>query len=145
MGFCIAIACDHGGFDLKAGLCRFLEASGHTLVDLGTDSLDSVDYPDKAHALAEEITHSRADFGILICGTGIGISIAANRHKGIRAALCTDSFMAKMAREHNDANVLCLGGRVIGPALAEDIVTAFLSGKFQGDRHIRRLSKIEIQ
>jgi ribose 5-phosphate isomerase B len=145
MGFSIAIACDHGGFELKAGLCRFLEDAGHTLIDLGTDSLESVDYPDKAHALAEEIIRSRADFGILICGTGIGISIAANRHKGIRAALCTDSYMAKMAREHNDANVLCLGGRIIGPSLAEDIAQAFLSGKFQGGRHARRLSKIEIQ
>ena len=145
MGFSIAIACDHGGFELKVGLCRFLEASGHTVVDLGVDTPESADYPDKAHALAEEILQARADLGILICGTGIGMSIAANRCKGIRAALCTNSYMAKMAREHNDANVLCLGGRVVGPALAENIVTEFLSGKFQGGRHVRRLEKIEFQ
>ena len=145
MGYTIAIACDHGGYELKAGLCKFLEAKGHTLINLGVDGPDSVDYPDKAHALAAEILHGHAAFGILICGTGIGISIAANRHVGIRAALCTDSYMAKMAREHNDANVLCMGGRIVGPALAEDIVSAFLSGEFQGDRHIRRIAKIEIQ
>ena len=145
MGYTIAIACDHGGYELKAGLCEFLETKGHTLINLGVDSSASVDYPEKAHALAEEILQGRATLGILICGTGIGISIAANRHAGIRAALCTDSCMAKLAREHNDANVLCMGGRIIGPALAEDIVTSFLSSNFLGDRHMRRIAKIEIQ
>lgn len=145
MGLRIAIACDHGGFELKDKLMSFLGGTGNTIINLGVDSADSVDYPDKAHALAAEILAGRADTGILICGTGIGVSIAANRHTGIRAALCTDPYMARMAREHNNANVLCLGGRIVGSALAEDIVRSFLSNKFQGDRHIRRLNKIEFQ
>ena len=145
MGTTIAIACDHGGYELKESLCSYLKAAGHTLVNLGVDAPNSVDYPDKAHALAEVILKGEARLGILVCGTGIGISIAANRHDGIRAALCTDSYMARMAREHNDANVLCMGGRVIGPSLAEDIVDSFLSGEFQGDRHERRIAKIEIR
>ena len=145
MGNRIAIACDHGGFELKTFLLKHLERAGHTVINLGVDDTKSVDYPDKAKELSSEILEGRAQFGILVCGTGIGICIAANRHKGIRAALCTNSFMAKMARAHNDANVLCLGGRVIGPALAEDIVDVFLSSGFEGDRHIRRITKIESQ
>ncbi len=145
MSLRIALACDHGGFELKESLGRFLDTVGHTVVNLGVDNTDSVDYPDKAHELASVMLQGKADFGILICGTGIGIGIAANRHAGIRAALCTNSYMAKMAREHNDANVLCLGARVIGSALAEDIVATFLAAEFQGGRHTQRLSKIDLQ
>jgi ribose 5-phosphate isomerase B len=145
MSMKIAIACDHAGFDLKAHLQKKLETEAHDIVDLGTHSTDSVDYPVKAHELAEALLANNAEMGILICGTGIGVSIAANRHNGIRAALCTDPFMAKMAREHNDANVLCLGGRLIGPSLAEEIVATFLKTHFLGGRHERRLTQIEIQ
>jgi ribose 5-phosphate isomerase B len=145
MSLRIAIACDHGGFELKNGICRFLASIGHTVVNLGVDSNDSADYPDKARELAAVLLQNQADFGILICSTGIGISIAANRHQGIRAALCTNSYMARMAREHNDANILCLGGRVVGPSLAEDIVSVFLTAQFQGGRHSLRLAKIELQ
>jgi ribose 5-phosphate isomerase B len=144
MGITLAMACDHGGFELKEVLKNSLADSDTEILDLGVNAPDSVDYPDKAHALANAILQGKADKGILVCGTGIGISIAANRHQGIRAALCTDPFMARMSREHNDANVLCLGGRVIGPSLAEDIVRAFLDGQFEGGRHANRIKKIEI-
>lgn len=141
----IAWACDHGGFDLKSELLKSLENTAYKMIDLGVFSTESVDYPDQAHLLAKTVQSGDADLGILICGTGIGVSIAANRHFGIRAALCTDPFMARMSREHNDANVLCLGGRVIGPSLAKAIVMAFLNGTFDGGRHALRLTKIEIQ
>ncbi len=141
----IALACDHGGFELKESLRRSLSRSDYEIIDLGTHTTDSVDYPDLAHELARAIETGQADKGILICGTGIGISMAANRHRGVRAALCTDPYMAKMSREHNDANVLCLGGRVIGPGLAEDIVREFLTASFQGGRHSRRIDKIELR
>jgi ribose 5-phosphate isomerase B len=144
MGIILAMACDHGGFELKETLKKTLADSDIEILDLGVNSPDSVDYPDKAHALADAILQGKADKGILVCGTGIGISMAANRHKGIRAALCTDPFMARMSREHNDANVLCLGGRVIGPALAEEIVRSFLDSQFEGGRHANRIKKIEI-
>ena len=141
----IAIACDHGGFDLKSVLLQKLTEEGYEVIDLGTNSTESVDYPDKAHTLAEAILNKKADRGILICGSGIGISIAANRHKGIRAALCTDPLMAKLSREHNDANVLCLGGRIVGSSLAAAMVDAFLHTDFAGGRHENRIKKIEIQ
>ena len=140
----IAIASDHGGFELKAELKKALAADGLDLVDFGVDSAaTSVDYPDYAYALCAEILEGRAALGILVCGTGIGMSIAANRRRGIRAALCTDPYMAKMSREHNDANVLCLGGRVLGVAAALAIVREFLAGAFAGGRHERRLAKID--
>jgi ribose 5-phosphate isomerase B len=140
----IAIASDHGGFELKEELKKLLTADGRELVDLGVDSTaSSVDYPDYADALCGEILAGRAALGILVCGTGIGMSIAANRHRGIRAALCTDPYMARMAREHNDANVLCLGGRVLSVAAAIDIVRGFLAAAFAGGRHERRLAKID--
>jgi ribose 5-phosphate isomerase B len=140
----LVMASDHGGFELKEHLKRFLAAQGDKILDLGVHSLESVDYPDLAHSLANALLAGNATMGILLCGTGIGVSIAANRHAGIRAALCTDPFMAKMSREHNDANVLCLGGRILGPALAEEIVTAFLTSAFQGGRHLGRLAKIDL-
>mgnify|MGYP001270403722 CR=1 FL=1 len=139
----IAIASDHGGLALKEELKRFLADQQMDSIDLGTHAADSVDYPDFAHAVCEEILSCRADAGILVCGTGIGMSIAANRRRGIRAALCTDPYMARMSREHNDANVLCLGERVVGTGLALSIALAFLSSTFAGGRHSRRLAKID--
>jgi ribose 5-phosphate isomerase B len=139
----IAIASDHGGLELKDELKRSLARAGIDLADLGPHTADSVDYPDFAAALCDEVLSGRAECGILVCGTGIGMSIAANRRKGIRAALCTDPYMARMSREHNDANVLCLGGRVVGAGLAHEIAAAFLDGAFAGGRHVRRLDKID--
>jgi ribose 5-phosphate isomerase B len=140
----IAIASDHGGFELKEELKTALAGNGFDLVDLGVNSAtESVDYPDYADALCAEILSGRATSGILVCGTGIGMSIAANRRRGIRAALCTDSYMAKMSREHNDANVLCLGGRVLDASAALAIVREFLGGTFAGGRHERRVAKID--
>jgi ribose 5-phosphate isomerase B len=140
----LAIASDHGGFALKEHVRERLAARPDLLVtDLGTRDGAPVDYPDQAHTLAAAVVRGDFDRGILVCGTGIGMSIAANRHRGIRAALCTDPYMARMCREHNDANVLCLGGRVIGPALAEEIVAAFLDGVFGGERHGRRVAKLD--
>lgn len=139
----VAIASDHGGFALKEELRRALGERGVDLADLGVHAPDSVDYPDQAGALCAEILAGRADAGILVCGTGVGMSIAANRHRGIRAALCADPYTARMSRAHNDANVLCLGGRVTGPALALEIAVAFVDGSFEGGRHARRLAKID--
>jgi ribose 5-phosphate isomerase B len=140
----LVIACDHGGFELKQRLLSTLEGlSTVSVEDLGVHSAESVDYPDSAHTLAAEITAEKAERGVLICGTGLGMSIAANRHRGVRAALCTDPYMARMAREHNDANVLCLGGRVVGPGLAGSILEAFLGGEFAGGRHARRVGKLD--
>jgi ribose 5-phosphate isomerase B len=139
----LVLACDHGGYPLKEELKHVLTAADMTVEDLGTNSGDSVDYPEFAHALCHAILAGDADLGVLVCGTGLGMSMAANRHRGIRAALCTDPYMARMAREHNDANVLCLGGRVVGPSLAAEIVQAFVQGRFGGDRHARRIGKID--
>jgi ribose 5-phosphate isomerase B len=137
------IANDHAGLPLKRDVLRVFEALGIAVEDLGTNAPDSVDYPTYAHALAEAIVAGRFDRGVLVCGTGIGVSIAANRHAGVRAALCGDVFSAKMARTHNDANVLCLGARVVGPGLAEEIVRAFVATEFAGERHARRVALIE--
>jgi ribose 5-phosphate isomerase B len=138
----VAIAADHGGFDLKESLVPVLETAGLTVLDLGTTSRESVDYPEFADALAAALAAGRAQRGILICGTGIGISIAANRHPGIRAALCHDGLTARLARQHNDANVLVLGGRVIGTETAKDCLTTFLDTPFEGGRHARRVAKL---
>jgi ribose 5-phosphate isomerase B len=138
----VAIAADHGGFDLKEGLVPVLEAAGVTVLDLGTTSRESVDYPEFADALAAALAAGRAQRGVLICGTGIGISIAANRHPGIRAALCHDGLTARLARQHNDANVLVLGGRVLGIETAKDCLTMFLDTPFEGGRHARRVAKL---
>ena len=138
----IAIAADHAGFDLKSALVEELRKGGANVVDLGTHSTDSVDYPDFADALAKAIGAGQAARGVLVCGTGIGISIAANRHKGIRAALCRDSTDARLAREHNDANVLVLGGRTTGVEAARDCLRSFLSTPFGGGRHQRRVEKM---
>lgn len=138
----LIIGSDHGGFVLKEALKPVLEDMGFELVDVGCDSQESCDYPTFAKALAAKVEDTGAP-GILICGTGLGMSMAANRHQGIRAAVCTNEYMARMARAHNDANVLCLGERVIGPGVAADIVRTFLDTAFEGDRHARRVQAIE--
>jgi ribose 5-phosphate isomerase B len=140
----IGIACDHGGFELKKALSAWMRERGIAFEDLGTDGSASVDYPDFAHRLASGVASGTYDRGILVCGTGLGMSMAANRHPGVRAALCSEPFSAAMARRHNDANVLCLGGRVTGPELAFEILDRFLSTGFDGGRHSRRIGKIEI-
>lgn len=138
----IAIASDHGGFELKKLLKPMLEARGLTVLDLGTDSADSVDYPDFAYALAAAIRDGKAARGVLCCGSGIGISIAANRYPEIRAALVHDALTAKLCRQHNDANVICLGGRTTGPDVALDCLSIFLDTDFEGGRHARRTGKL---
>lgn len=140
----IGIGSDHGGYELKEGIKEYLVGEGIQVVDFGTDSLESVDYPDFARKVAEAVLNKEVDRGILICGTGIGISIAANRIKGIRCALCSDTFSARMSREHNDANILAMGGRVVGLGLATDIVKAFIISEFEGGRHERRINKIDV-
>jgi len=142
-GLNIALGCDHGGFALKKELICLLEKSSHAIIDLGCFSEESVDYPDFADAVCTAIKDGRCQCGILICGTGIGMSIAANRHRHIRAALCHETFSARMSREHNDANVLCLGARVLGTAIALDIVKVWLESGFAGGRHQRRISLME--
>ena len=139
----ILLAADHAGYDLKQDLARHLVDLGHRVVDLGTDSSRSVDYPDFAHRLAETMERGEAACGILCCGAGIGMSMAANRHPGVRAANCLDERMAALAREHNDANVLCLGSRLLDADQAKKIVWTFLETPFGGGRHGRRVEKIE--
>ena len=138
----IAIASDHAGYELKTTLAQELANLGHEVLDLGTDSAESVDYPDFAEAMAAAIAEGRADRGVLVCGTGIGISMAANRHTVLRAALCHDETSARLAREHNDANVLALGARMIGVEVAGDCLKAFLDTEFAGGRHVRRVAKL---
>lgn len=140
----IAIGCDHGGYELKKAIMKHLEERGLEYKDFGCDSQESVDYPVFARTTAQAVADGRCEKGILICGTGIGISIAANKVRGIRAALCTDCFMAEATRQHNDANILALGGRVVGEGLALKIVDTFLDTEFSNEeRHIRRISMIE--
>jgi ribose 5-phosphate isomerase B len=138
----IAIASDHAGYDLKETLKNDLESWGYQVDDLGAYSTESVDYPDFGHAMAEAIVSGRADRGVIVCGTGIGISIAANRHPGVRAAVCHDSLTARLARQHNDANVLALGARVLGVETAKDCLKSFLGTEFEGGRHVRRVEKL---
>ena len=138
----IAIGNDHGGTELKFEIVKRLEASGYKVINKGTDTTESVDYPDMAKLVCDEVNAGNADCGILICGTGIGIGIAANKVKGIRAAMCSDCFSAKMARVHNNANVITFGARTIGPELAWSIVESYLSAEFEGGRHETRVNKI---
>ena len=138
----IAIAADHAGVDLKIQLAKDLIALGYETLDLGTHSTESVDYPDYAHAVADAMKEGRADRGIIICGSGIGISIAANRHPHIRASLCHSGLEAKLSRKHNNANVLALGARIIGLESAKDALRNFLSTDFEGGRHQKRVDKI---
>ncbi len=139
----LAAASDHAGFPLKNHLVAWLRTHGHEVVDLGTHSAESADYPDFAHELARRIVAGEYERGLLVCGSGIGISIAANRHAGVRAARCLSEYDARMARAHNDANVLALGERVTGVGLAEAILETFLATAFEGGRHARRVQKIE--
>ncbi|HNW35039.1 MAG TPA: ribose 5-phosphate isomerase B [Candidatus Ozemobacteraceae bacterium] len=134
---------DHAGLPLKHRLIQHLNKLGHEVVDLGTDSEASCDYSDYAHAVAEKVAAEADTLGLLTCGSGIGMSIAANRHHGVRAALCHNSLEASLARQHNNANVLVLGGRIIGDELAIDILNTFLKAAFEGGRHARRVDKIE--
>ena len=138
----IAIAADHAGVDLKKVLKEELGALGFEILDLGTQGRQSVDYSDMADALAEAMSGGGVERGVLVCGSGIGISIAANRHRHIRAALCCDPSSARLAREHNDANVLALGSRLIGVETAKDCLRTFLSTRFEGGRHKRRVDKM---
>lgn len=139
----IVIASDHAGVELKARLVAAARAAGHEVADLGPAGTSSVDYPDFAHLVAAAVAAGEAERGVLICGTGIGMSMTANRHPGVRAALCHDAFTAEMARRHNDANVLCLGARVIGTGVAEQLLAVFLATGFEGGRHERRVARIE--
>ncbi|MEE8187616.1 MAG: ribose 5-phosphate isomerase B [Kiloniellales bacterium] len=141
-GHPIAIASDHAGFELKTILVEELKSMGREILDLGTHGPESVDYPDYGHALAEAVAGGRAERGIAVCGTGIGISIAANRHAGVRAAVCHDETSARLAREHNNANILALGARLIGPEVAKDCVKTFLGTEFGEGRHVPRVAKL---
>lgn len=138
----VAIGSDHGGFRLKEEILEHLKSKGIEHEDFGIFAEESVDYPDVALKVAEDVAAKKFDFGILVCGTGIGIGIAANKVPGVRAALCSDTFSAHACREHNDANILTIGQRVVGTGLALDIVETFLNSKFEGDRHKRRIDKI---
>ena len=142
MGERIVIASDHGAVELKAQLVAHLQASGRSVVDLGPQGVDSVDYPDYGYKIAEAVADGRADFGIALCGSGIGISIAVNRHPACRCARVSEPLSAQLAREHNDANVIAMGARLIGPEMAKACVEAFLSTSFGGDRHQRRVDKL---
>ncbi|HNX50182.1 MAG TPA: ribose 5-phosphate isomerase B [Thermoanaerobaculaceae bacterium] len=139
----ILMASDHAGWELKELLAAHTRDLGHDVVDLGTHGPEPVDYPGFAHDLAARLLAGEGDFGVLACGTGIGVSISANRHPGVRAALCHDAFTAQAARRHNNANVLCLGGRTTGPGVAQQILELFLSTPFEGGRHARRVAAIE--
>lgn len=138
----IAMACDHGGLELKESIKKYVEEQGIEVVDLGTNTTDSVDYPAYGKACGEAVVSGKADRGIVCCGTGIGISIAANKVKGVRCALCTDVKMAEMTRKHNDANVLAMGGRTTDFETAKDITQTWLDTEFEGGRHQRRIDML---
>ncbi|MEY3090689.1 MAG: hypothetical protein RL113_1005 [Pseudomonadota bacterium] len=137
------IATDHAGYAIKDFVKSYVRSLGHEIIDLGPDSDERVDYPDFAKKCADAVLLDKGSFGILICGTGIGISIAANKVAGIRAALCHDTYTAKLTRQHNDANILCFGERVVGKGVIEDMIATFASTEFEGGRHAGRVEKIE--
>jgi ribose 5-phosphate isomerase B len=140
----IAVGSDHAGFTLKQQVAEWLRGQGHEVSDVGTHSTEPVDYPDSAEALGNAIREGRAERGVLVCGSGVGASVAASKLPGIRAAVCHDTYSAHQGVEHDDMNVLVLGGRIIGPALALDLVRAFVAARFSGDeRHVRRLAKVK--
>ena len=144
----IAIGTDHGGFPIKAAVIDAIREAGHKLVDFGTDSEDSVDYPDYVEKVGKEIQSGKADKGILLCGSGVGVCIAANKMIGVYASICHDMYTARQAVEHDNINVLCLGGRVVAPEQAMDLVKEFLIARFEGDdpggeRHLRRIDKVK--
>lgn len=138
----LVIGSDHAGFDLKKHLKKMLQEQGHQVEDVGPESADSVDYPDFAHKLTAKVESGESDLGILMCGSGNGINMAANKHQGIRSALCWEPEIAKLARQHNNANVIALPARFIDPQTAEEIVNAFLEAQFEGGRHQNRVDKI---
>lgn len=138
----VAVGSDHAGFRLKEFVKQYLRDRGHEVDDFGTDSEESVDYPDYARPVAESVAAGRHELGVLVCSNGVGMSITANKVAGVRAALCHDTFDARRAREHNDANVICLGGWCIGQGVAAEILDAYLGATFQGGRHARRVAKI---
>ncbi|MDH4066644.1 MAG: ribose 5-phosphate isomerase B [Acidobacteriota bacterium] len=140
----VAVGSDHAGFELKRDLAGHLAQLGHEVIDLGTHSTAPVDYPDTAEAVATALRNGQADRGLLVCGSGAGVSVAASKFPGIRAAVCHDTYSAQQAVEHDDLNVLCLGARVVGPALARSLVDAFVGATFTNDeRHLRRLAKVD--
>ena len=138
----IIIGCDHAGYPLKLKVIEHLKQKGVECIDVGTNSTDSCDYPIYAKELCKKIQNGEAEFGILICGTGIGMSLVANKHKGIRAACCSDTFSARLTRLHNDANVLCFGERVVGLGLALDLVDNFIEADYEGGKHAKRVGMI---
>ena len=138
----IAIGCDHIGYPLKMHILNYLQEKGHKLIDCGTDSIDRCDYPVYGQRVALAVKSGRAETGILICGTGVGISLAANKVNGIRAVVCSEPYSAALSRQHNDANIVAFGARVIGQAVAEQIVDAFLNATFEGGRHQRRVDML---
>ena len=138
----ITFGCDHAGFEIKEAVIAHLNACGWEVIDVGTNSADSCDYPVFAHAVCKNIQNGVCDLGILICGTGIGMSLVANKHRGIRAAACSDTFSARLTRVHNNANVLCFGTRVVGIGLALDLIDNFLNAEFEGGKHERRVNMI---
>lgn len=139
----VAVGCDHAGFPLKGTVRDVVSAAGHEVLDCGTDSTDSVDYPEYAAKVAAAVISGRADRGIIVCGSGVGAAVAANKIRGVRASVCHDTYSAGQGVEHDDMNVLCLGGRIIGPAVVPDLVNAFLDARFSGEpRHQRRLDQV---
>lgn len=139
----LVIACDHAGYKLKENVKKYLADQGHNVIDCGTNSEESCDYPVFAKALCKEINDGNAELGILICGTGIGMSMAANKVKGIRAAVCSDCFSTKFTRAHNNTNVMCIGARVLGEGLALELIDVFLKTPFEGGKHLRRINMFE--
>lgn len=140
----IVVVSDHAGYELKESVKEYLTSLGHNVIDCGTNSKDSVDYPDFADAAAKKIVNGEAERGVFICGTGIGISIAANRHKGIRAALCSDIYSTRLSRQHNNANVLAMGANIVALPLAKEMINVWLSEVFEGGRHERRVCKLDL-
>ena len=138
----ITIGCDHAAYELKCKVIAHLQNRGVEVIDMGTHSTESCNYPDFAHAVCKNVQDGVTELGILICGTGIGMSMAANKHRGIRAAACSDTFSARLTRQHNDANVLCFGERVVGMGLAIDLVDNFIDADFEGGKHQRRVDMI---
>lgn len=138
----IAIGNDHGAYELKLEIAKYVEELGHEVINFGIDSTESVDYPVQGLKVANAVISGEADLGIALCGTGVGISMACNKVKGIRAVVCSEPFSARMSREHNNANILCMGGRVVGPELGKMIVKEWLNAEFQGGRHQRRVDQI---
>lgn len=140
----VAIGSDHAGFEMKGRVKRWLESAGHEVVDVGVFNSERADYPDLGHQVAKQVSDGAVERGVLVCGSGIGVCMVANKHKGVRAANCTLEFQAEMSRRHNDANVLCLGERVVGVDLAEKLVQVFFTTEFEGGRHEGRVDKIDL-